>query len=110
MKEVLIALFSILGTGLGATIYNSYRLPKTSEMSELALYRKELKDDIGILRTDLKTANNEIDAWKVKYYKLLDEDIEKEGKLYKALEDLAVMTTKYKVLEDKVLAEQEAKK
>ena len=81
MKELLHlignpAFLALLGTIFGGVglkvVENLLNKSKTREDIAASL-RKELREDVGTMRKELRTLETELDKWKQKYYQLLEQ-------------------------------------
>lgn len=84
-----IALIALLGTffgGAGMKVIEHF-LNKKGKAEDLATQmRKELRDDLATLRTELKEEARESDEWKGKYWELKTELLINNHKTNKAIE------------------------
>lgn len=76
MPEISQAWLALIGAVLGGSglkfIEHYLSRPKIKEDSATA-FRNELRQEMVALRTELKSAETDLDMWKVKYYDLLEQ-------------------------------------
>lgn len=76
MPEISQAWLALIGAVLGGSGLKviEYWLNKSRvENDAAATFRNELRDEVKTLRNELRQAETELDAWKAKYYELMDE-------------------------------------
>ncbi len=88
MPEISQAWLALLGALLGGSglkfIEHWLNRSKVKE-DAAAQMRTELRDEIKILREELRTVEDELDKWRGKYYELMDEFMKAKGDLAEAL-------------------------
>ncbi|AZU97233.1 hypothetical protein SEA_EMMA1919_184 [Streptomyces phage Emma1919] len=88
MPEINQAWLALLGALLGGSglkfIEHWLNRSKVKE-DAAAQMRTELRDEIKILREELRTVEDELDKWRGKYYELMDEFMKAKGDLAEAL-------------------------
>lgn len=88
MPEINQAWLALLGALLGGSglkfIEHWLNRSKVKE-DAAAQMRTELRDEIKVLREELRTVEDELDKWRGKYYELMDEFMKAKGDLAEAL-------------------------
>ncbi|WNN94743.1 hypothetical protein SEA_PHREDRICK_184 [Streptomyces phage Phredrick] len=88
MPEISQAWLALLGALLGGSglkfIEHWLNRSKVKE-DAAAQMRTELRDEIKVLREELRTVEDELDKWRGKYYELMDEFMKAKGDLAEAL-------------------------
>jgi predicted nuclease with TOPRIM domain len=76
MPEISASWLALIGALLGGSGLKviEYWLNKSKVKDDSATsFRKELREEVTSLREELRKAEAELDAWRDKYYKLMDE-------------------------------------
>lgn len=88
MNEFATPIFALVGTvfgGAGLEITRRW-LSRNKERDDTATeLRKELRDELANLKKELDEVEEQLDAWKQKYYDLLQQFISVKGQLEDAL-------------------------
>ncbi|QQV92525.1 hypothetical protein SEA_FORREST_185 [Streptomyces phage Forrest] len=88
MPEINQAWLALLGALLGGSglkfIEHWLNRSKVKEDAATQM-RTELRDEIKVLREELRTVEDELDKWRGKYYELMDEFMKAKGDLAEAL-------------------------
>jgi len=71
MNEGWIAALAALGGGAFVKILEVFFIPRASKEDFAAKLREELRTDIRTLRDEIGRLQKDLDAWKLKYFELL---------------------------------------
>ena len=88
MPEISQAWLALLGAVLGGSglKFIEHWLNRSKVRDDAAAQmRVELRDEIKVLREELRTVEDELDKWRGKYYELMDEFMKAKGDLAEAL-------------------------
>jgi predicted nuclease with TOPRIM domain len=88
MPEISQAWLALLGAVIGGSGLKivEYWLSRSKVRDDAASQmRSELRDEIKVLREELRTVEDELDKWRGKYYELMDEFMKAKGDLAEAL-------------------------
>lgn len=88
MPEISQAWLALLGAVIGGSGLKivEYLLSRSKVREDAATQmRSELRDEIKVLREELRTVEDELDKWRGKYYELMDEFMKAKGDLAEAL-------------------------
>jgi len=88
MPEISQAWLALLGALLGGSglKFIEYWLSRSKVREDAAAQmRTELRDEIKVLREELRTVEDELDKWRGKYYELMDEFMKAKSDLAEAL-------------------------
>jgi uncharacterized coiled-coil DUF342 family protein len=72
MNEIVLALISVIGGGVGVKLIETLFLRGNKKIDESTTIRQELREEIQDLRTDLQELEKDLTKWKDRYYELLE--------------------------------------